>query len=71
MLQLRLVRVHLEMQQEGLNSRVGMLAFVAVGSGDALGVVQSDPRLLELPGFGERRAQDGVKPPEDRVVVRK
>ena len=48
-----------------------MLAFVAAGSGDALGAVQGGPRLLELPGFGERCAQGGVKPSEDRIVVRK
>ena len=45
------IRVHLETQQEGLNPRVGVLALVAVGGGDALSVVERGPCLLELPGL--------------------
>ncbi len=59
------------MQQEGLNPRVGVLAFVAVGGGDALSVVEGGPCLLELPGFDECRAQARIEPPEGRVVTRK
>ena len=58
-------------QQEGLNPRVGVLAVVTVGGGDALGVVERGLGLLELPGFDERRAQARIEPPEDRVVTRK
>ena len=59
------------MQQEGLDPRVGVLAFVAVGRGDALGVVERGLCLLELPGFGECGAQAGIEPPEGGVIGRK
>ena len=50
---------------------MGVLAFVAVGGGDALSVVERGLCLLELPGFDECRAQAGIEPPEARVLTRK
>src|SRR6516164_9681646 len=48
---------------------MGVLAFVAIGGGDALSVIQGGLCLLELPGLDERRAQVCVEPTEGRIVA--
>ena len=65
------IRVQLQPQQEGLNPRVGVLAVVTVGSGDALSVVERGLGLLELPDLDECCAQACIEPPESWVVARK
>jgi hypothetical protein len=49
---------------------VGVLALVAVGSGDPLSVVERVSCSFQLPGIRGGRAKTCVKPRERRVLAR-
>ena len=66
----RLVRGQFQTRHEGLNPSVGTLSVVAIGGGDALGVVERRHGSLKLPGLGQCGAEAGVKPREVRVIAR-
>ena len=65
-----LVRGQFQARHEGLSLGVGTLSLVAMGGGDALGVVERRHRPLELPGLGQCGAEAGIKPRERRVIMR-
>src|SRR5690242_15273165 len=65
----RLVRGQFQTRHEGLDPSVGALSVVAIGGGDALGVVKRRHGSLKLPGLGQCGAEAGIKPREVRVIA--
>ena len=65
-----LVRGQFQARHEGLSLGVGTLSLVAMGGGDALGVVERRHSPLKLPGFGQCGAEAGIKPRQRRVIMR-